>query len=156
MTVCKVQQVDGLDPQRLVAVAYARGNQDFPGTKTADIQRINQAKSLGMAAQIAEKNLKHARDGSPKIGLLRMVVNGFDRSGIGKRKRDLNISCTVGHHAGSKSFSEARQLSEETTVIRVNLQRLNADAFDQIGRIRFGNYFAQSFFRARADSQLDA
>src|ERR1700738_1894631 len=108
-----------------------------------------------MAAQVAEKNLKHAGNRSPKIGLLRVVMNGFDSSGIGKRKRDLNISRTVGHHPGSKSLSEASKLSEETTVIRVNLQRLDADAFDQIGRIRFGNYFAQSFFGAPADSELD-
>src|ERR1700730_11403521 len=109
-----------------------------------------------MAAKIAEKNLEHAGDRSPKIGLLRVVMNGFDGSGIRKRKRDLNISCTVGHHPGSKPFSEARQFRKETTVIRVNLQRFDADAVDQIGRIRSGNYFAQSLLRAPADRQLNA
>src|ERR1700682_383914 len=84
-----------------------------------------------------------------------MVMNGLDGSGIGERKRDLNISCTVGHHSGSKSLSEAGKFSEETAVIRVKLQRLHADAFDEIGRIRFSNYFAQGLFRTSADSQLD-
>src|ERR1700676_84403 len=82
-------------------------------------------------------------------------MNGFDRSGISKGKRDLNISRTVGYHPGRKSLSEAGKLSEKTTVIWINLQRLDADAFDQVGRIRFGNYFAQSLFRAPANGQLD-
>src|ERR1700680_18033 len=108
-----------------------------------------------MAAQIAEKNLEHTGDRRPKIGLFRMVMNGFDSSGIGKRKRDLNISRTVGHHPGSKSLPETGKFGEEASVIWVNLQRLDADSFDQIGRIRFGNYFAQSLFRAPANSQLN-
>src|ERR1700730_18584771 len=109
-----------------------------------------------MAAQVAKKNLQHAGNRSPKIGLFGMVMNGFDRSGIGEGERDLNISCAVGHHSGSQSLSESGKLSKKSAVIRVTLQRLDAHTIDQIGRIRLGNYFSEGFFGPAADSQLDA
>ena len=45
-----------------------------------------------VTAQIVQKNLHHAGDGRPKIGLFGVIVNGFDRPGICEGQRNLNLA----------------------------------------------------------------
>src|SRR5471032_3216736 len=85
-----------------------------------------------------------------------MVVNRFDGSGIGEGERDLNVAGAVRHHAGGQALAEARELSEEAAVIGVNLQRLDADAFDEIRGVGFGDDLAEGLIGAATDGHLDA
>src|SRR6266481_8017718 len=117
-------------------------NENLPGAESSGIDRIGLAKGSRMTPQVVEKNLNHPGHGSPQIGLLRMVVDRLNRVGISESKRNLNLSCAVRHHIAGEPSAKPRNFGEKTPVIGIDLERLDSDSVNEIGRVQLGNNFA--------------
>jgi len=152
----EVYELDGLNSERFIAVSDTWRNQDFPGLKAADENRIDESKGWGTAAKIVQKNLNHSGYGSPKIGLFAMIVDGFNGARIGEGQGNLNFAKVIGKHLGGETFSEAGKLGKKTTIIGKYLEGFNLHTMNQVGRIRPGDYLAEGPGGPAHDGQVDS
>src|SRR6266404_3839018 len=156
MAIREIYELDGLDSEGFVTVGHTRRDQNFPGLEAAGKNCIDGAERPGVAAQVVEKDLHHAGEGRPKIGLLGVIMNRLDGAGISERQRNLDLALAAGKHFCGEAFAEAGELTKKAAVVWVDLQRFNPYSFDQVGRIGFGNDFAKCFLGAARDSHFDA
>src|SRR6266480_1426776 len=123
-------------------MADAGGNENLPGAESSGIDRVDYAKRLRMTPQVVEKNLNHPGNRSPQIGLLRMVVDRLNRIGISESQGNLNLSGAVRHHIAGEPSAKPRNFGEKTTVIGIDLERLDSDTVNEVSRVQLGNNFA--------------
>ena len=86
MAVGEVEQLNGFDSKGFITVSHSGRDENFPGLEATSKNCVDGAERRGVAAEVVEKDLYHARDWRPKIGLLGMIVDSFDGAGISQRQ----------------------------------------------------------------------
>src|SRR5215467_8746816 len=123
MAVGEVNELYRFHPEGFVAVRHAGRYEDLPWLKAPGEDGVDRSEGLAANAQIVKKDLHHAGARRPQIGLLGVIVDGLDGPRIGQRERDLNLARSLRDHPRGETLAEARELGEESAVVRVQRKR---------------------------------
>src|SRR6266851_5053173 len=156
MAVGEVDELNGFDSEGFIAVSHSRRDENFPGLEATSKNCVYGTEGRGVAAEVVEKDLHHARDWRPKIALLGVVMDSLYGAGISQGQRDLYLALLIGNHFRGQALAEAGKLAKKAAVVWINLQCLDQYAFDQVRRIGFGDNFAERFCSAACDGHFDA
>jgi hypothetical protein len=106
-------------------------NEDLPRPEFTDIHGVPLTEGFGVGAEVDKDHLEEAGNGRPAIGLVKMVVKGFDGTWIAESRRDLG---GFGGEMGGEILSQTLDLKEVATIVGPEIDTLDLNSIDQFSR----------------------
>src|SRR5215472_10014873 len=126
----------------LITVGDTGRDQQLPRAQRAEIHGIAKTKSGRTQAQIRQRDLEEALHGSPAVSLVKVIMKRLDGSRIIKSRRKLRGGR---REVSRKTPPETLHFEKVAAIVGVNLQALEANSFNQVGRIDSADQLAQTF-----------